>query len=104
MSIDVAADNQLDTLAAFDNLTASLAVSGRWIAGLTDVQAAAAKIRPVLDAGTAQLDYESGTVVFENSVVDEWGKPATKKTEVAGAFFASYAEGKSFRLCVSPGT
>lgn len=106
LSIKVSGDNQLDTLGTFEEL-AALAVAGeRWISGLGDVQAAAAGIAPLLRGSHGQQEYETGSVQFENRVygpVREF-ESSIRTTEIRGAFFGSFAEGKTFRLAVSPGT
>jgi hypothetical protein len=92
LSIGLHADSQLDTLAAFDEITALSVAGDRWISGLLDVRKATEAIVPLLSVAVNQHHSELGWLTVDEHSADIPG------------WFTSHAEGKSFRLAVSPGT
>lgn len=103
LNIQVRADNQLDTLAAFDELSALAGASGRWIAGLHDVQKAVAGLsaRPSMD----EFSVLAPVVSQHDRHVSGLPEHASEKLGLVSAgHWTGHTEGKSFRLAVSPGT
>ena len=104
LSIEEKAETQLDTLAAFDELSALAGASGRWLAGLAEVQKAAATIRPALVVDLGQRHYETGRLRIDRADMrGDWEVTDTSYSKSTG-YFASHTEGKTFQLSVSPGT